>query len=556
MMNSASTAAKFTKECTFKGQVFFYLYDRGFPHLSICLAEGFKELGIPFYSNINFWQISPDREDYLFRHDPSVTPEDCSVVVLDKDWNFYNQPFAENLFYPSRKYITVYLDDTDGSRPSLYPHISENFDFIFRTHCNSGTQYPDNYRPWTFEISNRILRETSAIPNFERRTRTLLANFRVSQDRLRISNRFMPVDQGWLQIEQGVILADYPLRLVVRDYFFPFIQEILPIDDTIDSFEHPPVDRYHYLQWKQTGSRHYPNYYERLKETAACAAFGGWLVPNSAIGKTFVEWWDSWRFWESLAAGCATFHVDLEKYGALLPVMPENWQHYIGIDIDNIQNAVERITSDPGILERISTEGRRWAIENYSPVATAVRFLKTIGCDGFPKSKQLEIPNNSATLQLWESVPDLLPVNIREINFIIFPDWTVPEELLCQELEGVIRAIATHPDQSKIALLVELGNISQKDADTVLSDIIFNLLMQEDLEISEELEISGVGKLDEMQWKALLNLIQGRIILNRENQQAIATVNAESLPSWKPESLSHKRAIQLETGIWVLRGDY
>jgi hypothetical protein len=58
--------------------------------------------------------------------------------------------------------------------------------------------------------------------------------------------------------------------------------------------------------------------------------------------------------------------------------MPENWRHYVGIDLDNIQRDVERIADAPEILERISTEGRQWALHHYSPVPTAIRFLETI----------------------------------------------------------------------------------------------------------------------------------------------------------------------------------
>ncbi|MBD0262267.1 MAG: hypothetical protein ICV78_05925 [Tolypothrix sp. Co-bin9] len=31
--------------------------------------------------------------------------------------------------------------------------------------------------------------------------------------------------------------------------------------------------------WLQTGKRHYPSYYDRLKKSAACAGFGGFFVP-------------------------------------------------------------------------------------------------------------------------------------------------------------------------------------------------------------------------------------------------------------------------------------
>ncbi|MBD0262268.1 MAG: hypothetical protein ICV78_05930 [Tolypothrix sp. Co-bin9] len=58
--------------------------------------------------------------------------------------------------------------------------------------------------------------------------------------------------------------------------------------------------------------------------------------------------------------------------------MPENWRHYIGIGLDNVQEAVDRIANDPEIIERIATQGRLWALEHYSPTPTALRFLETI----------------------------------------------------------------------------------------------------------------------------------------------------------------------------------
>ncbi|MEM8677347.1 MAG: glycosyltransferase family 1 protein, partial [Cyanobacteria bacterium P01_G01_bin.67] len=51
---------------------------------------------------------------------------------------------------------------------------------------------------------------------------------------------------------------------------------------------------------------------------------------------------------------------------------------YIGIDLDNMSESIERIIEQPELLEHISREGRAWAIENYAPKATALRFLSTV----------------------------------------------------------------------------------------------------------------------------------------------------------------------------------
>jgi hypothetical protein len=367
----------------FKEKIFFYSCPLGSPdntpyhHWTVSLAEGFQQLGIPFFSNINYWKTSPEKEDYLFHFDPEITPDDCSIVILDCQWPDYSGSFLpENLFHPRRKYVTVYLDCSDGIKTYSWNSEFKQFDFIFRTHCNDRLPFPSSCYPLAFGLSNRILQELNSVPPISERQRSILFNFRVN----------------------------HSLRKIARNKFSAAFQHMLYIDDSVDDFNSSALEPYHYLMWHQTGRRHYPGYYDRLKKTVACAAFGGGILPSYPYepiigtkiwhralnklalysGRIFqkdfgrIYQWDSWRFWESLAAGCVTFHVDFEKYKLRLPVMPENWRHYIGVDLDNVQKSADRIMDEPQILERISNEGRQWAIEFYSPLPTAIRFLKTI----------------------------------------------------------------------------------------------------------------------------------------------------------------------------------
>lgn len=517
------STAKSTLKFRLDKPIFFYCTENEFSHLSICLAEGFKELGIPFYSNINHWQISPDREEYLFCYDPNVTYTDCSIVILDFRVliNSNSVALPENLFHSARKYLTVCLDDMDGF--TVWNPQLNNFDFRFRTHCNRKSEYPSNCIPWVFGLSNRILQETTEIEENLKKIR-LLVNFRVNQEKLIYSNSLLRVPQGYVKIDNGFMTLDRPLRKIVWEQFLPLIEKILPLDDTVDIFDKTPLDSYHYLQWKQTGQRHYPSYYQRLKESVACACFGGAVTSSYFTGEPIVEWWDSWRFWESLAAGCVTFHVDFDKYGVQLPVMPENWRHYIGIDLDNIQDNVDRITDDPGILEKISGEGRQWAIENYGPLPTALRFLEMLGYYTPQLEKCQEKEGESEALSL--------SIKLREINLIIFPDWLHSEESLCLELERVMRALATHPCKVNITLLVHYSNVSDEDANLALSSVAMNLLMEEDLDVSDGPEISLVGQLSEIQWQALMSSLQGRIMLEYEDTEAIAFLEAGHLSSY------------------------
>src|SRR6476661_1300564 len=128
-MNDDIDALQPVVQSIFQGQVYFYCCQVEYQHLSICIAEGLKQLGIPFYSNINYWQLLPEREEYLFCSHPNVTPDDCSVVVLEKQWILQHRDLPLNLFHPKRKYITVYLDDSDGSFTSAWCQEFSNFDF-------------------------------------------------------------------------------------------------------------------------------------------------------------------------------------------------------------------------------------------------------------------------------------------------------------------------------------------------------------------------------------------------------------------------------------------
>ncbi|WP_293126976.1 class I SAM-dependent methyltransferase [Microcoleus sp. bin38.metabat.b11b12b14.051] len=130
----------------------------------------------------------------------------------------------------------------------------------------------------------------------------------------------------------------------------------------------------------------------------------------------------------------------------------------------------------------------------------------------------------------------LIRLNLKEINLIVFPDWSQSEESLGLELGRVIRAIATHPDKSKMTLLVDSSNISDEDANLALSSVAMNLLMEEDLDVSDGPEISLIGHLSEMQWSALIPRIYGLIVLENENREAIAQTQAKNISSFELDS--------------------
>ncbi|MBD2568153.1 glycosyltransferase [Anabaena lutea] len=137
----------------------------------------------------------------------------------------------------------------------------------------------------------------------------------------------------------------------------------------------------------------------------------------------------------------------------------------------------------------------------------------------------------------------LLSLNLKETNLIIFPDWSQPEDELGLELTEIIKELANYPQSSNTTLLISISSIDAEEAAMFLSSVTMNLLMEEDLDISEGLEIVPVGNLAAIQWEVLLPRIDAKIILPNEDEQALAEVPVENLKSYELHSLIDQLSI-------------
>ncbi len=148
---------------------------------------------------------------------------------------------------------------------------------------------------------------------------------------------------------------------------------------------------------------------------------------------------------------------------------------------------------------------------------------------------------------------DLATLNLKPLNLLIFPDWKQPEESLYLELEQIIRSLVSHPDRDFLTILIYVSEFLEKselDANLILSAIVMNLFMEEDLDTSCEPEIILLENLNRSQWLDILPQIQYRIKLNAENHQAIAESGTEKIPVVEQEQLSD---ITIESQALALR---
>jgi hypothetical protein len=347
-----------------------------------------RQAGVEVFGSANYWRRSTSAGDWLVQAHPHVRPEDCDAVVLSDTWckaidssfGVHESPLPPSLFAPERKYRTAFLDLADGyPTPSWQPEFA-TFDVVFRAKFNRRCAHPSNHHPWALGVSTRMLDATRAAPPWESRRRNVLINFGASHP------------------------YEHRARTRLTKPFTAAVRTLFGVDDRRDDLRRPPDLPSDRLMWEQTQHRHHPDYFRRLGESQAIAAFCGDLIPPSPayprylagggrarLARRFFELlgrldprpprliqWDSWRFWEGLAAGCVVFNLDLPHYGVALPVMPRHLEHYVAVRPGTLSAVVAELERDPAQLVRIAEQGRAWALEHYSPRALASRFLTTL----------------------------------------------------------------------------------------------------------------------------------------------------------------------------------
>lgn len=366
-----------------------------YQYQSIVLAQGLKKLGFSIYSNVDYWRMDSVSNDYLFAHDPAISPSDCSIVFVPCQWLAYGQEFPIAELKGAVHSIKVLIDVCDGLFTMAFQASARIFDVILKQKT-SGIAYPDNcLHPWVFGLSEELSEATSGAPDFNHRRKSIAVNFR----------------------------HKHSIRELFKDRVARELGGVYQIDTSHDSLQSSyralsggAFKDQEDLLYRQSGGRHGRNYLDRLKNSMCSAAFGGtfmiggnmenhrlihafasYAIKGRAGGKiaklleklslqidhTYnVYQWDSWRYWESIACGCVTFHLDFERYGVQLPVMPNNWEHYVGFDLLQPRECIERFLSlTTGDLEKIGLNGRDWAISNYTPEPMARRLLRYLGME-------------------------------------------------------------------------------------------------------------------------------------------------------------------------------
>ena len=158
------------------------------------------------------------------------------------------------------------------------------------------------------------------------------------------------------------------------------------ITDFNDNFSDPDINNPEYVDWHQSGRRHNLKYYEYLKNSKMVDCTGGDIRFHN--NKIFNSQADSWKIWETFFAGACVIMIDLEFINIKFPIQPINMVHYIGVTNDTEKNVqiFKDILDGKIDIEKIANEGKKWAMENYTPDKVAKYILDI--CKLFENKKE------------------------------------------------------------------------------------------------------------------------------------------------------------------------
>ncbi len=330
----------------YQAGLYFFSPESLLTHNSGCIIEGLLDLGIKVRANTG-----------------EITSRDVSMPLVNADKAaLIAQPSAgyaafvidishTNAYVPLESLRGGRLAYLTNSDISLFCDVPEPFP-LFAVHESKFAKKGGRRFPLAFGPSNGLIAATENRMPFEQRKLVALRNFRPT---------FSQSVRGLLDIA-----------------FVPHLQKHMAVDASVLN----PTD-----------------YLQSMMNAQLCLAYGGDFYTSQSDNtllaskhpevfkvhtfasfkdKALVMRWDSWRFWESMMAGCVTVHLDFEKYGFDLPELPKPWVHYAPIHLDDLKGSVEALMQHQNQWPEIAAQGRNWAIEHYAPNPTAARFLSQL----------------------------------------------------------------------------------------------------------------------------------------------------------------------------------
>jgi hypothetical protein len=137
-------------------------------------------------------------------------------------------------------------------------------------------------------------------------------------------------------------------------------------------------------------------------------------------------------------------------------------------------------------------------------------------------------------------------MKLRDINLVVFPDWSLPPEMLRQQMHTLYQALAAHPQQTRIALVVHLGPQPQFTS-AYLEQASRKVSFPPGTTSEHMLAVRGAGgTFQPDEWEVLLECCQARITLPVESTSTITTLGADRLQPLSIDVLLQRKLLTAE----------
>ena len=353
------------------------------------LAEGLKKLGHIFFGSRNFWYDASEKGPLIKRADINSQKWDIIFFThtalrldfIDKNGRYnVREKKQDTAFLKEKSKKLVFINSIDGV--SYLQEDNPDVDIIFRSHYNKRLKHSCKTVPYVLGGYQERL-NTTKLFEFNAKKSSCLDTFGFTHP------------------------YDHQQRKVFRTKVQPLLKKngISVQQKQIGSLTNPPKEEISKKWWELTGGKHNPEYYQEITNHFAHACFCGSEIGGfptkphiyfvggkkaeikkrlfKTLSRTFgfrkrLVQWDSWRFWETLAMKSVPLMFDLEKYGVQMPVMPKNFEHYIGLDPEALESSIQRLKTVWPELPNIAKDSFEWLKTNYSSEKNADRVLKKI----------------------------------------------------------------------------------------------------------------------------------------------------------------------------------
>ncbi len=137
-------------------------------------------------------------------------------------------------------------------------------------------------------------------------------------------------------------------------------------------------------------------------------------------------------------------------------------------------------------------------------------------------------------------------MQLREINLAAFPDWNRAPEVVLQQMRTLCNAVAAHPQQAKIGLVLHMG-AQPEIAGMIAEQANREIPLPPGTPPHMRPAIRGAGGgFGPDQWEVLLECCQGRVMLPNEATDTIESLGAARLPTISLEVLAQRQPLQLQ----------